>query len=69
MTIWTIDKDALRQGEMHLNQAFRVLLLGTHPDGHAALPKDCLSCRAQIAIRHVAGLLFEQAGHTDWTQI
>jgi hypothetical protein len=44
------DKDAVARAEQIVKEAFRVLVQGSRH-----LPQDCLSCRAQLAIRRFAG--------------
>jgi|SRR5262245_8368103 len=50
------DKDAVARAEQLVKDAFRIFVQGTRLS-----PQDCLGCRAQIAIRHFAGIFYEQA--------
>jgi hypothetical protein len=50
------DKGAVARADQLIKEAFRIFVQGTR-----FLPQDCLGCRAQVAIRHVAGMFYEQA--------
>ena len=54
-----IDEDSRERGEQLLKEAFRVLVQGTRIK--RIVPLDCLPCRAQFAIQHIAGLLWQQS--------
>jgi hypothetical protein len=50
------DKGAVARAEQLVKDAFRIFVEGTRLS-----PEDCLCCRAQLAIRHIAAMFYEQA--------
>jgi hypothetical protein len=63
MTDIKTDKGACDRAEQLVREAFRVFVQGTHLSSPVSqdCSQDCVSCRALVAIRHFAGLFYEQA--------
>jgi hypothetical protein len=53
---YEIDKDAVARAEQFVKEAFRIFVQGAR-----CVPQDCIGCRAQFAIRHMAGMFYKQA--------
>ena len=51
-----LDQGAVARAEQLVKDAFRIFVQGVR-----FVPQDCIGCRAQFAIRHMAGMFYKQA--------